>query len=96
MKNIKMFRGKQGLTQNDLASAISVTRALVVKLEKDTCHSTSKSTTEDLCKVFGITPCKLYGLDNFRYLPETEEDCDYLISILMEIKDECKERNKRD
>lgn len=85
MNNIKMFRGREGLTQNDLADKTGVTRALIVKLEKDSCRSTSKSTTDALCKVFNTTPCKLYGTDNFRYLPQSKEDCEYLISILNEL-----------
>ena len=84
MNNIKKFRGEIGMTQKDLAEAINVTRSLVVSLEKEDCHSTSKSTTEALCKVFNVTPCKLYGIDNFKYKPQTKADVEYLISILNE------------
>lgn len=84
MNNIKKFRGKEGLTQIDLAKEIDVTRALIVKLEKDSCHSTSPKTTKALCKRFNVTPCELYGLDNFRYLPQSKEDCLYLINLLEE------------
>ena len=84
MNNIKKFRGEIGLTQNGLAKEIGVTRALVVSLEKENCHSTSKSTTDALCELFKVSPCKLYGIDNFKYLPQSKEDCEYLISILNE------------
>lgn len=84
MKNVKRFRGESGMTQSDLAKKIKITRAGVVNLEKDECHSTSKNTTEALCQVFGVSPCKLYGIDNLRYPPESKEDLDELITILKE------------
>lgn len=84
MNNIKKFRGEIGMTQKDLAEAIKVTRSLVVSLEKEDCHSTSKSTTDALCNLFKVSPCRLYGIDNFRYKPESKDDVEYLISILNE------------
>lgn len=82
MNNVKKYRGKIGLTQSQLADKIGVTRALIVNLEKEDCHSTSQSTTEALCELFEISPCELYGVDNFKYFPESKKDCEYLISIL--------------
>jgi transcriptional regulator with XRE-family HTH domain len=84
MNNIKKLRGREGLTQIDLANQINVTRALIVKLEKDTCHSTSQSTTEALCERFNVSPCELYGLDNLKYMPQSKEDCLNLINLLEE------------
>lgn len=84
MNNIKKLRGREGLTQIDLANQINVTRALIVKLEKDDCHSTSQSTTEALCKRFNVSPCELYGLDNLKHMPQSKEDCLYLINLLEE------------
>ena len=89
MRNVKKFRGELGLTQVMLASKIGVTRAGVVNLEKEDCHSTSKETTEALCRTFGVSPCKLYGIDNLRYLPASKEDFDELIEILKEEFHEC-------
>ena len=84
MENIKKFRGELGMTQKDLAERINVTRSLVISLEKDSCHSTSKKTTDKLCELFKVSPCKLYGVDNLKYKPESKQDLEYLISVLTE------------
>lgn len=84
MDNIKKFRGEIGMTQKDLAEAIDVTRSLVISLEKDSCHSTSRATTKKLCDLFKVSPCKLYGIDNLRYKPESKQDLEELISVLTE------------
>lgn len=94
MKNLKMLRGRKGLTQKSLAKEIGITRASVIGLERDSCRSTSKKTTDILCEFFEITPCELYGIDNFRYLPQSIHDCEYLIGILEDLKNEFEKRDK--
>lgn len=87
MNNVKMYRGKYSMPQKKLADALGVTRAGLNLIENGKIWIINKKTVLKMCDIFNVSPSKLLGDENFKYLPETVEDIDYMISILNKLKE---------
>lgn len=84
MKNVRMYRGMKGYTQEELAEKIGVHRATVIIAEADNDKPLSKKLTQKLCVEFGIEPYELYGISNLIYKPKTKEELEKFIAIIRE------------
>lgn len=54
--NIKALRDREGLTQQELADAIHVTRETVNKWESGTIEALREHNVQTICALFGLTP----------------------------------------
>lgn len=84
MKNVKKLRGKKGMSQLQLAEALGVTRASIVRLESDEIRNASTQMEKKLCEFFNVSIYELYGTDMLLYKPETKEELKTLIEQLTE------------
>jgi len=74
MLNIKKLRGKLGLSQQELADKIGVSRASMNWWESPECVSLTPRIQVAMCDIFKCDPIDLYGADNFRVKPHTNEE----------------------
>lgn len=86
MKNLKELRKKYHYTQDDMAKILGISRTMVVQYEKEDFRKIPKQKETILCNTFKVKPIILYGDCNFINQPTTIDECDYLISILNQIK----------
>jgi len=88
MNNIQKYRGLKGLTQSQLATDLNITRQMLSVIE---CGKTMKYIRPDvlnkMASILGVSKIKLLGEENFKYLPESAEDVDYLIGLLEQKKE---------
>lgn len=89
MENLKKLRGKMGISQEELAKEVGLSRVSINYFECGVRKTASPQNLKKICDFFNVTPCELYGVDNLRYVPETREDWQKFINILTE------EMNKR-
>lgn len=82
MNNVKMYRGLKGYSQSELAKMLGITRQALITIEKGTTKNLSQKKIEKICSLLDITPVKLLGEGNFRVLPNTKEEVDYMIKLL--------------
>ena len=73
MKNIKKFRGKLNMTQDELAQKTGLSRTQIHNLENDE-TTTTKATMQKLCEALQTNPIELYGIDNLIYKPTSKEE----------------------
>ena len=98
MKNIKKFRYQLGLTQQELADRLGITRSHASFLEKKTTKTLAPETANKLCGLFGCSLVSLYGMENFKVEPKNDEEKIEMIRILIdsleseELKNELQER----
>lgn len=74
MISIKKYRAICGYTQEDLAKLIGCSRTNVVYMESDECTSITKENEDKLCKLFNINLIQLYGNDNFKHFPDSDDE----------------------
>lgn len=86
MKNLKNLRDKFHYTQGDIAKYLGVSRTTIVTYESDNVKKLPAKKEEMLCKLYQISPIALYGADNFLIEPKNADECNYLISVLNQIK----------
>lgn len=82
MINIKKYRAISGFTQEELAQQIGCSRTNIVYMESDECTSITKENEEKLCQLFNINLIQLYGNDNFKHFPYTDDEKIDLIMLL--------------
>lgn len=82
MKNLKMLRGKLGLTQAELAEKLDLCRPYISMLERDEVTDLSDDVTQKACELFGVTPCELYGINNLKYMPKDRDELERFIEVL--------------
>ena len=82
MLNIKKLRGKLGISQQELADKIGVSRASVNWWESPDCESVTPRIQVVLCDIFNCSPLDLYGSDNFKIKPQTNEERRRMISYI--------------
>ena len=88
MSNFKKYRGLAGLTQGEAAEKLGMTRVGLASIEGGYNHFyVRKVTLDKMCELYGTTPIKLYGQDNFKVKPETLEEIDYMIEVLNKMKE---------
>jgi DNA-binding XRE family transcriptional regulator len=90
MKNLKNLRDKFHYTQGDIAKYLGVSRTTIVTYESDNVKKLPREKEEMLCKLYKISPIALYGPENFLIEPKNADECNYLISVLNQIKDSFK------
>ena len=71
MKSLKMLRGKLGLSQQEFADRLGVTRVHVVSLEKEDNTHLSDTMVKKICEIFELKDYELLGINNFKYIPKT-------------------------
>ena len=79
--NLKMYRGKIGLSQKELAEKLELPRTTITKAENGDSFLT-KSTMEKVCEIFNCTPIDLLGEDCLRIAPKNDVERLKLINLL--------------
>lgn len=82
MNNIKKYRGMFDMTQEELAKAVGVTRTLVIYWENPEYHNLKLKQAKKIAKIFDCSVIDLYGLDNFKIVPKTDEERLKVIEML--------------
>lgn len=82
MRNIKILRGKTGMTQQEVADKLGITRVYMTNLESDLTTSLSNELTEKFCELFEVKEYQLLGINNLKYIPKTKEELEEFIEIL--------------
>jgi transcriptional regulator with XRE-family HTH domain len=101
MKNIKKLRYQLGMTQQQLADKLGLTKSHISFLEKDSTRTISKCTVEKMADILGCSVSYLYGMENFKIEPETDEEKIEIINFLIEnleseeLKDEFSKKFKQ-
>ena len=77
--NLAKFRGKHGLTQEQLGEKLGISKAGVSHLEKNNlCPKTAKK----IAQIFDENVFALLGTDVLKEIPKTEEDKKALIETI--------------
>ena len=85
MNIIKKFRGELGLNQQELAEKCGVSRYFVSMNESDKYPKIEKlEIAKRFSNFFGISLIEFYGLGVLKTEPQSKEDYDFLINLLME------------
>lgn len=85
MNNLRKIRKKKGLTQQELADMVGVSRQLICYMEKGK-YNITNSIIKKMSKALEISPVEIMGVDNFKFMPKTEEEKEYVIKIVKEGK----------
>lgn len=85
MNNIKKHRGSLGLSQQQLADKIGVSRATIIGLENYDNIYLSIETAKKLSELFNCSIVDVYGVDILRYVPRNEEEKKQIIDIINEL-----------
>lgn len=94
MRKLQVMRSSKELTQKQLAELAGIPRAEIVRYEQPFCHEISEANAKKICKVLGTTPCILLAEDNLKFIPQTILECEYMIKVLEELKNEIEEKNR--
>ena len=82
MKNIEKFRALNDMTQKQLGEELGLSRVWISMLEKPGYFNIEEEYVEKMCEIFNVSKVELFGFENFRYLPENDNQVMYLIKIL--------------
>ena len=86
MNNIQRIRKEKGIKQLDFAKMLGMTRPGLSYVENGNAKFIAEDKLQKMCEILDVSKIKLLGLGNIKYIPETEEDIDYMISLLEELK----------
>ena len=89
MKAIRKLRGSIGLSQEDLADKIGVSRNTIAFIESDKCESISPIISTRLCDFFKVSEIDLYIEDILKLHPQTDMD---RLNIIMNIFDSAEDK----
>lgn len=84
MNNISKFRGLKEISQKDFAEMLDMTRPGLSYVENGNAKKICEKRLNKMSEILGVSVVKLLGLENFKYLPQSKEDIDYIIEILQE------------
>lgn len=84
MIRIKMYRGKVGLTQQELADKVGIDRPYLSLIESRNNSKISETLLEKIAKVLNCTPIQLCGLDSIKFEIKNSNDVKFLILLLVE------------
>ncbi|MBR3208855.1 MAG: helix-turn-helix transcriptional regulator [Bacilli bacterium] len=87
MNNVKMYRGLAGLSQKELAERVGITRQGLVFIENGRSWLINRKILTKICEELNVSKPRILGLENFKYIPETKEDADYMISLMEKLKE---------
>lgn len=82
MNNVKKYRGFRQMQQKELADLIGVARTRMPYYESESCKNLPPRVLNSLEKHLQVSKIKILGVSNLRYLPETEEDLEFLIETI--------------
>lgn len=82
MRNVKMLRGREGITQAELAKKLGISRGTLVIVEAEDDKPISKTLTKKICEFFGVKEYELYGIANLIYKPQNKEELEDFIKII--------------
>lgn len=77
--NLRSIRLRKGLTQEQLAEILNMTKAGVSHAEKS---EMTASRAHKLAKILEVSPMELLGEDNFKIKPSSKEERNMLIEML--------------
>ena len=81
--NIRKIRMQHGLTQTELADALGMTKQA---LSLNETGRISRRTAKKIADYFNISVLEVMGMDAFEYTPVNEEERQYLIGLLNQLK----------
>lgn len=81
MNNVKYFRGKLGMTQQELGDKIGVERAFVHLIES-ALSPIPKTKALQLCEIFSCNLPELYGDEFYKFSCESDNDKKNVIRYL--------------
>jgi len=84
MNNIAKYRGQANISQKDFANQLNMTRPGLSFIENGKAKNINHTNLLKMSEILGVSPIKLLGIENLKYIPETKEDFDYLIELLKE------------
>lgn len=86
MQNLRKYRGRAGLTLQQLADKTQTSRVWLnhLELSEDNVKITEERLNK-LCEILNCTPIELYGLNNLFIKPQTDKDIVALIAELLNI-----------
>ena len=87
MNNIQKYRGLKNISQKDLAIQLDLTRPGLSYIENGKAKFISKKTLTKLSEILEVSPVKLLGIENLKYIPRDKEDVDFMIEILENLKE---------
>ena len=82
MKNLRKLRAQHGVHQEEVASAIGVSRQQYITYEKNLYRKIAEDKEDKLCEFFNCSLVELYGDDNFIHQPLNDEEAIFLMKIL--------------
>ena len=87
-KRIRQERLIRGLSQEELAKALSTTKQAIYKYETEIVTNIPMDKIEKLAEVFNTTPSYLMGWDDDQNEPQLTEDEQFLINLFRQIPPE--------
>lgn len=84
MNNISKYRGLKEISQKEFAEMLGMTRPGLSYVENGNAKNVCEERLKKMSEILGVSEVKLLGFENFKYLPQTQDDIDYLIEILQE------------
>lgn len=87
MNNIQKYRGLKGISQIDFSKQLGMTRPGLSFVENGNVKIINYENLKKMSEILEVSPIMLLGEENFKYLPETKEDVDFMIDILLKIKE---------
>lgn len=82
MNNIQKYRGLNNISQKDFAAQLEMTRPGLSFIENGKARNIDHKKLEKMSTILGVSIVKLLGMENFKYIPETKEEIDYIIELL--------------
>lgn len=86
MNNIAKYRGLKNYSQKDFADLLKITRPGLSFIENGNVKNINHELLRKMSIYLDISPVRLLGEENFKYVPKTQEDIDYIINLLEEKK----------
>ena len=71
------------MSQQEVADILGVSRSSVMFWESPICKNLSASVQSKLCKLFKCTAIDLYGMDNLKVQPTSNEERQRLIDYIL-------------
>lgn len=84
MNNIKKYRGINNMTQEALAEKMNCARSLITYWESSEYNNLKPIQAKKLSEALNCSIIELYGEDNFKIIPNTDDDKLEMIKVLID------------